>query len=1050
MKLKYRLGLDVGTNSIGWWLYELGPNGVPIRSLGGGVRIFKDGRNPKDKTSLAAARRLARSMRRRRDRYLRRRTKLLNQLISSGLLPADETARKALVALDPYALRAAALDRRLEPHEIGRLLFHLHQRRGFKSNRKTDRADSEHGVVRQGVSRLKALMEEAGARTLGEFLHARHQKDEWVRARKRPVTTDKGRSVEQYDIYPERALVEAEFDAVWAEQAKHHPAILTAEARAKIKDAIFFQRRLKPVDPGVCTFHREEPRLPWADPLSQRRRLYEQVNQLMIVVPGQKSIPLTREQRDLVAQALLNNPKRTFTQIRRLLKLTPDLRFNLESDTRKDLIGDETAAVLARDEHFGAEWRKLSLERQRLIVSRLLDEEDEQALASWLQTECNLESERAMAVALAMLPDGYAALGETATASILAELEKDVVVYSEAARRADYHHSDSRTGGLCDELPYYAKWLPGTVRPGTGNPEDDEATRYGRIANPTVHIALNQLRRVVNEIIARHGHPAQIVIELARELKASKKQREEQEKRHSANKKQADLHRAMLAQLGQQDNGENRLRLRLYDEMAPMEHKCVYCGRMISRAMLFSGEVEIDHILPFSVTLDNRIDNRVLVTRDCNRRKGNRPPFEAFGSGPDWEDIVARAEKLPPGKRRRFQPDAMDWFLKNESDFLARHLTDTQYLSRIAKQYLSAVCNPDQVYAIPGSLTALIRGKWRFDELLGSNTKNRNNHKHHAADAAVIGLIDRSLLNAISRASALAEDRDGLSHIDVPLPWPGLKEEIKAHLDKIVVSHKPEHGDIGSGRVGKFFKDTAYSIVGEPDKRGIPLVAHRVPLESLKSAEDIAAIYNNEPLKAALLAATHGKQGKEFTASLLAFREAEGPFQGIRRVRIAERIGVIPVLDRQGKAYKAYASEGNFSFTIWRLPDGKWKSEILPLFDAAQDEGKKDRDNDKVKSPPGIRDTYPTAKKMMTLRQDDMIAIEGPEGRRIMRVVKFSTNGTMQLAEHFEGGALKTRDADKDDYFSYLNTSASGLQKLSARKLRITPGGKIYDPGPLE
>src|SRR5690606_23489812 len=209
-----------------------------------------------------------------------------------------------------------------------------------------------------------------------------------------------------YDIYPERALVEAEFDAVWAEQAKHHPAILTAEARAKIKDAIFFQRRLKPVNPGVCTFHPEEPRLPWADPLSQRRRLYEQVNQLMIVVPGQKSIPLTREQRDLVAQALLNNPKRTFTQIRRLLKLTPDLRFNLESDTRKDLIGDETAAVLARDEHFGAEWRKLSLERQRLIVSRLLDEEDEQALASWLQTECNLESERAMAVALAMLPDG--------------------------------------------------------------------------------------------------------------------------------------------------------------------------------------------------------------------------------------------------------------------------------------------------------------------------------------------------------------------------------------------------------------------------------------------------------------------------------------------------------------------------------------------------------------------------------------------------------------------------------------------------------------------
>ena len=259
MKLKYRLGLDIGTNSIGWWLYELSIDGAPARSLGGGVRIFKDGRNPKDKTSLASTRRLGRSMRRRRDRYLRRRSKLLNRLIACGLLPRDETARRALVLLDPYVLRASALDRRLEQYEIGRLLFHLHQRRGFKSNRKTDRADSERSVVRQGVNRLKTLMEEAGVRTLGQFLHARQLKGEWVRARKRPMINDKGKTVEQYDIYPERALVEAEFDAIWTEQAQHHQAIMTSEVRAKLKEAIFFQRRLKPVDPG------DLPPLKWSE-----------------------------------------------------------------------------------------------------------------------------------------------------------------------------------------------------------------------------------------------------------------------------------------------------------------------------------------------------------------------------------------------------------------------------------------------------------------------------------------------------------------------------------------------------------------------------------------------------------------------------------------------------------------------------------------------------------------------------------------------------------------------------------------------------------------
>jgi len=542
----------------------------------------------------------------------------------------------------------------------------------------------------------------------------------------------------------------------------------------------------------------------------------------------------------------------------------------------------------------------------------------------------------------------------------------------------------------------------------------------------------------------QHGHPDQIVVELARDLKANKKQREEQDKRHTANKKQADTHREILASLGQPDTGENRLRLRLYDELAPLEHKCPYSGKPISQRMIFSSEVEIDHILPFSKTLDNRFNNRVLVLNEWNRRKGNRTPFDAFGTSPDWEHIAARAERLSTGKRRRFQPDAMEWFLKNEKSFLDRHLTDTQYLSRTAKQYLSAICDSKQVWAIPGSLTALIRGKWRFDELLGSNTKNRDNHKHHAKDAAVIGLIDRGLLNAMSRASAQAEDRDGLEHIEVPMPWPGLKTEIKAGLDAIVISHKPERSEAGSGRIGKFFKDTAYAVVGAPDKRGVPLVAHRVPLESLKTAADLEAIHNNEPLKEALLAATRGKEGKAFTEALLAFRETEGPFKGIRRVRIAERTSVILVRNRQGVAYKGYASEGNFSFTIWRLPNGKWQSEIVSLFNAAQ-----------AAPVSEIRNAHPTAKKIMTLRQDDMIAIQDAEDRRIMRVVKFSTNGSMQLAEHFEAGALKARDADKDDYFSYTNTcrrlaeavSSQAADYIERKDLRPRTAGMISDHG---
>ena len=206
--MRYRLGLDLGTNSIGWWMVKLDQEGRACGSLGGGVRIFSDGRNPKDGTSLAVQRRVPRGMRRRRDRFIGRRSDLMNHLIAFGLMPGDEGERKALEALDPYELRAVALDRALTPHELGRALFHLNQRRGFKSNRKTDSDDNETGVVKERIGELRTRIEKSGARTLGEFLHKRRLKGRMVRARP------------EAGFYPERAMYEDEFDLIRQQQRR--------------------------------------------------------------------------------------------------------------------------------------------------------------------------------------------------------------------------------------------------------------------------------------------------------------------------------------------------------------------------------------------------------------------------------------------------------------------------------------------------------------------------------------------------------------------------------------------------------------------------------------------------------------------------------------------------------------------------------------------------------------------------------------------------------------------------------------------------------------
>ena len=83
--VKYRLGLDMGTNSIGWAAVKIDENGDPCGLLDMGVRIFPDGRNPTDQTSRAVDRRLARGQRRRRDRYIKRRGELMDALIELGL-----------------------------------------------------------------------------------------------------------------------------------------------------------------------------------------------------------------------------------------------------------------------------------------------------------------------------------------------------------------------------------------------------------------------------------------------------------------------------------------------------------------------------------------------------------------------------------------------------------------------------------------------------------------------------------------------------------------------------------------------------------------------------------------------------------------------------------------------------------------------------------------------------------------------------------------------------------------------------------------------------
>ncbi|MFO1219760.1 MAG: type II CRISPR RNA-guided endonuclease Cas9 [Burkholderiaceae bacterium] len=1061
-RMKYRLALDIGTNSIGWCLIRLKNSEppTPIAVIRAGVRVFPDGREPargkgEVGTSLAATRRQARAMRRRRDRLLKRKARLQDALIRLGFWPRDDAARKALVTLDPYRLRSDGLDKPLTPAEFGRALFHLNQRRGFQSNRKTDRKDSESGLLKTAIRRLRETLAAEDSRTVGEWLAKRHASRQSVRARLR------GRSVKDraYDLYIDRAMVADEFDRLWSAQAAFDAATFDDAKRAELRDILLHQRSLHPVRPGRCTLMSTEERAPLALPSTQRFRMFQELNNLRLMTPGLQELPLSREQRDKLA-GLLEQGDVTFTRMLKALKLPGTTKFNLQDVKRDRLKGNATTKALAGEDLFGERWRAFDLATQDDIVVRLLDEASESALVAWLIEHTEVDEARAERIANTGLPEGFGNLSRAALARVLPELEREVVTYDVAVVRSGFEshsalsHAD-QTGEVMLELPYYGEPLQRHV--GFADPkakgDDPPEKRFGRIANPTVHIGLNELRKVVNGLIARYGHPSEVVVEVARELKQGRQQRKDEHERQAERQAQNDIWREQVKSLPgwapREVSALDLQRMRLWHELNPQDaanRRCPYTGEQIGMAKLFSSEVEVDHILPFSMTLDDSLNNKVVALRRANRDKGNRPPFEAFGHSPagyDYEAILQRAALMPRDKAKRFAADGYQRWLREDKDFLARALTDTAYLSRIAKEYLSLICPPNKVRVIPGRLTAMLRGKFGLNKVLSrEGDKNRDDHRHHAVDAAVIGVTDQGLLQRFAQASAAARSSSLDRLVDeMPLPWPTYREHVARAVAHIVVSHKPDHGHEGA-----LHNDTAYGLRADGE------VTHRVMLDSFKSAKEIEGkTLADDKLKQWLLEKTAGLSGKEFALRVEQLQREHG----IRRVKVIEKLAVIPIADAaaierhgtdvegQPRAYKGYKGDSNYCIEIWRDEKSKWRSKVISTFAAGETVRQSGGSSARLRHPKLSQDGQALVMRLMI---GDTVKVHFKGAVRIMQVRKIKSIGSIFLAEHQEANVRAREDAG-DESLVYGSFSASSLQSGRGRAVSVSPIGDLRDPG---
>lgn len=1047
--MEYTLGLDMGETSLGWCIVKT-EKGKPVGIEKMGVRIFSDGRNAKTKEPLAVSRRKARGARRRRDRFVMRRTTLMNKLIQYGFMPKDEAERKELQKLDPYKLRVDALERKLNPYELGRILFHINQRRGFKSNRKADRKNAEAGAMQTAIDILNQKMAETNARSLGEYLYNlnkdKNSTQEYVTVH---AKSHMEKSKACYDMYPERSMYEHELRLIFEKQK------IAKEIADDLFDTIMSQRPLKTPEKGHCTLEESEYRCYIAYPCFQKFRALQQINQLKIK-DDFREYDLTTEQKKQLKHYLLEDFSKldkdfhlTFAQAKKILGLNKEFKFNLESERRKGLDADKTTALL--QPYFLDIWN----ERANEIVDLLLDTEQEKDLSKKLSSYKLTESQIDEIIKIS-LPDGTGSLSVKAINKLLPYLEQGLM-YDKAVEAAGYDFSlktkgvlpehytqfiNPETGECYDELPYYGQALKRQVIGGSFNETDknDVEKYFGKINNPTVHIGLNQLRKLINAIVKKYGHPNKIVVELARELKMSQEQRKKMEQQQTANEKENVRISNELERLGITNNYDNRMKYKLWEDSAkePQNRCCPFCGKKISGAELaMSAEFEIEHLLPFSRSyLDSR-SNKVLSCRQCNREKKNNSPWEAFhNDATRWNEILARVERLPADKRWKFEENAFKRLSDDKGDVLSRMLSDTQYLSKIARQYLCLVTHPTKVQGIPGQLTAKLRHHWGLNAVLSDeNKKDRGDHRHHAIDAFVVACTSRDTLQQYS-----TERRDFMGIMpqeQTPhLPYPTYRQaDIQNLYDNLIISHKLDQGNaskaIQTGKtVAQLHEETYYGCAGEGSKKGTLKLTRRISVEEIKTLADLDKLVDQQGTANPIRNFINGYLPNEAEARIQEYFKN----RGMIKVKVYEEKSadsLVVFKDKKGEPYR-YAVGGSNAYAEIYCPDrgkkaGKWVAEIISDYNAHQ--------KDFI---PKWRHTDAHAKLIMRLHKNDMIAYEKDGETIIARVKKMRTDGRICFRPH----QIAKEDGDTLSW----ETTADNLRINNARKIYVDMLGNIHDP----
>ncbi len=712
MEVKYRLGLDVGTASVGAAAVSLDKDGQPEALIWHHVRIFNEPNVPGQGglVSKKAGRRKARMQRRQIDR---RASRLRHIAHLSGLLGLK---REEITPDDGSTLpdlRAQAATKCVELDDLLRIFLRLSKRRGYKGEFKA----KKKGPVAEGSSELslamRALATERGIAlkdendtgiTLGQYLLHRMECGLPTRLKiKEDSDEPKNKKGEDTNapknLYALRKMVEHEFNTIWDTQSKHHDILNSTHEGKPIReffyDALFHQRPLKSAADLVaqCGLEPTLPRAPRAQMAFQRFRIEKTLADLRWGA-GKRAIHLSPKEKEVIRN-ILNDPKSlddgkkkadrngsiSFESIYEKLEAAGQPRplgkgLNLERASREELQGNKTLYAFHQlDEYSSIKHPEHSANLEQAF--RAMDDKTQIAVINFL---AELGSPEQLDD-----PEWHTSFvkrdGKPRQFSEpLIDFVNRIKEHDQFDRLSKMDFDGGRASYSVKALNTLADWLEDPNWPGDWQDSmkrmDEEAAirvcypkslnreikRMEKLpapestGNAVVDGSLRQIRRTVNRMIAELGAPPEeIIVEMAREMSLGISRRNERE---SENTKLQKMRKNAEKAIRDRNAVPTPSRIRRYLLWEEQATHCPYCNLTIELGdALDGGATEYEHIIPKSLTqVGMKRSEIVLAHHSCNQAKGDRTPWEAWGDGRNdarWQSVEATAARFDAKKNFR-------------------------------------------------------------------------------------------------------------------------------------------------------------------------------------------------------------------------------------------------------------------------------------------------------------------------------------------------------------------------------------------------------------